>query len=135
MALDAGVAGRAILLVGFSQGACLSLEYVRRQGEQGGTGTPDLGGVLAMAGSLMGPLDALVASSGARPDALAGTPVILACGDADEHIPVDHVRASAAVFGSLGAGVDLRVYPGVGHSIVGDQLDALRGLVAAVRAR
>lgn len=134
-ALDGGVAGRAILLVGFSQGACLSLEYLKRQAMQGGTGTPDIGGVLAMAGALMGPIGEMRVDPGTREDSLVGTPVILACGDADEHIPVEHVGATADTFRALGAEVDLRVYPGVGHSIVGDQLDALRALVAAVRAR
>jgi phospholipase/carboxylesterase len=119
----AGIPSERIIVAGFSQGACLTLEYVARNPAR-------FGGVAALAGAMIGdPLERPVYTG-----SLAGTPVLLACGDADEHIPERHVRESAALMGRLGAEVDLRIYPGLGHSIVGDQLDALRDMLDTVRA-
>lgn len=120
----AGIPERKILLVGFSQGACLTLEFAAQQAARGAR----FGGVAALAGALIG--DETVA----RTDhgSLNGTPVLLACGTADAHIPEDHVRRTADVFVALGATVDLRLYPGVGHDIVGDEIAALTALVAGI---
>ncbi|HYW31805.1 MAG TPA: dienelactone hydrolase family protein [Gemmatimonas sp.] len=118
-----GVPKERIVLAGFSQGACLALEYVARHPER-------YGGVAALAGALIG--------DPAQPrhdlGSLAGTPVLLACGDADEHIPEPLVREAARIFAALDSAVDLRVYPGLGHSITGDQLDALRDMLDVVRS-
>jgi len=121
-AIAAGIPAERVLLVGFSQGACLSLEYAARHPRR-------LGGVAALAGGLIGEKREQNYSGD-----MAGTPVLLACGDADEHIPVELVRSSADVFSTLGANVDMRVYPGINHTIVGDQLEALRDMIDAVRA-
>lgn len=121
-AIDSGIPAERILLVGFSQGACLSLEYVARNPRR-------LGGVAALAGGLIG-ADGETQYAGD----LAGTPVFLSCGDVDEHIPVARVKAAEAVFKSLGAETDTRIYPGVTHTIVGDQLEALRDMLDVVRA-
>lgn len=119
----AGIDHERIMLVGFSQGACLSLEYAARNGRR-------YGGVAALAGALIGD------DQDARRDAgdLAGTPILLACGDADTHIPETRVRASAMQLGERGAAVDLRIYPGVEHTVVADQLSALRAMIRAVPA-
>lgn len=122
---SAGIADHRIILVGFSQGACLTLEYAARAAVDGAR----FGGVVAMAGALIG--DPAVARSDRG--SLHGTPVVLACGDADTHIPEDLVRRSADVFAELGALVDLRIYPGLGHDITGDQIAALAAIVDAVR--
>lgn len=121
-AINGGVPTERVILVGFSQGACLSLEYVARHGRR-------LGGVAALAGALIGDETDIRHDEGN----LAGTPVLLACGDADDHIPEARVRAAAAQLTALGGTVDLRIYPGVGHSIVGDQIEALRLMIDAVR--
>lgn len=120
---DAGIPAHRIILVGFSQGACLALEYAARHAQR-------FGGVAALAGALVGD-DADV-----RRDAgdFAGTPVLLACGDVDDHIPEARVRKSAVMLAAQGADTDLRIYPGVAHTIVGDQVEALRAMVDAVRA-
>ncbi len=123
MATDAGVPASRIVLTGFSQGACLSLEYVWRTPRR-------YGAVAALAGALIGDDRSVRAAS----LSISGTPVLLACGDADPHIPESHVRDSALSMSASGALVDLRVYSGVGHSIVADQIEALRALVDAVRA-
>jgi predicted esterase len=118
-----GIPADRIILAGFSQGACLILEYAARHPAR-------FGGIAALAGAMVGDPRERPAYAGS----LAGTPVLLACGDADEHIPESYVRDSAAVMTGLGAAVDLRIYPGLGHSIAGDQLDALRDMLDAVRA-
>lgn len=117
-----GVPAERIVLAGFSQGACLALEYAARHPAR-------YGGVAALAGALIGDPAEHRTYSGS----VAGTPVLLACGDADEHIPEPLVREASRIFTSLGATVDLRIYPGLGHSITGDQLDALRDMLDAVR--
>jgi phospholipase/carboxylesterase len=127
-ARSAGVPSERIILCGFSQGACLMLEYAARSAR---TATVRFGGVAAFAGGLIGADDEQVR---AYAGSLAGTPVLLSVGDADEHIPVTRVQQAAELFTALDAAVDTRVYPRVGHSIVGDQLDALRAMLDGVRA-
>lgn len=122
---DAGIADQRIILVGFSQGACLTLEYAARSAATGAR----FGGVVAMAGALPGDPAVPRSDSGS----LHGTPVVLACGDADAHIPEASVRQSADVFTELGATVDLRIYAGLGHDITGDQIAALAALADSVR--
>jgi phospholipase/carboxylesterase len=120
----AGIASERMLLVGFSQGACLTLEFAARQAAHG----VRFGGVAALAGALIGDHAVPRHDHGS----LHGTPVLLACGTADAHIPEGHVRRSAQVFDALGAAVDLRLYPDVGHDIVGDQIAALTAMVATI---
>lgn len=121
----AGIPSERMILVGFSQGACLMLEYATMAAQS----NVRFGGVAALAGGLIG--DPLVP----RHDhgSLGGTPVLLACGNADGHIPEAIVRSSAEVFRGLGASVDLRIYPGIGHDIVGDEIDALTEMVNTLR--
>lgn len=118
-----GISPDRTLLVGFSQDACLSLEYVARTPRR-------YGGVAALAGGLMGADDDRRSFSGT----LSDTPVLIACGDVDEHIPESRVHAAANVMTELGARTDVRIYPDIGHTIVGDQIDALKAMVDAIRA-
>jgi len=120
--IDAGIPPHRIILVGFSQGACLTLEFAARNAQR-------YGGVAALAGALVGD-DADV-----RQDAgdFAGTPILLACGDQDDHIPEAKVRKAATMLAAQGATVDMRIYPGITHTIVGDQIEALRVMVDTVR--
>ncbi len=115
----AGVPAGRTALVGFSQGACLALEFAARHAQR-------FAAVAGLSGGLIGP----PGTPRDYPGTLAGTPVFLGCGDRDGHIPVDRVHESAAVFGRLGAGVDARIYPGMGHAINQDELDAVARLLA-----
>jgi predicted esterase len=120
----AGVPRERLVIGGFSQGACLALEFAARHPVR-------YGAVLAFSGGLIGPLDA------PRPPAppgrtLAGTPVFLGCGDRDGHIPVEAVEASAKVLTALGGSVDMRLYSGMGHTINPDEIDAARALLTAL---
>ncbi|GAB5518524.1 MAG: dienelactone hydrolase family protein [Rhodothermales bacterium] len=118
-----GLAPERIVLLGFSQGACLALEAAARRGER-------LGGVIAFSGGLIGP-----PGTPREYDAdLQGTPVFLGCSDVDAHIPLGRVHESADVFERLGADVTKRVYRGMGHTINADELAFARGLLAKLGA-
>lgn len=109
----AGVPRERVVLGGFSQGACLSLEWALRTGGR-------LGGVFALSGAVLGK------PGGDRPfdHDLAGTRVYLACGDADRHIPLGSVKASGEILRRRGADVEERVFRGVGHIIVSQEIHA-----------
>lgn len=117
----AGVPRHRIVLGGFSQGACLSSEFVYRHPGR-------YGGLLVLSGGLIGPPGTTWDSTGT----LDGTPVFLGCSDVDAHIPAARVRESAAVFERLGAAVTARLYPGMGHLVNADELEHARALIAAV---
>jgi len=123
-ARDAGIPPERIVLAGFSQGACLALEFVARNPDR-------YAGVAALAGALIGD-NGEVRAIGTE---VRGTPILLACGDVDAHIPESRVRTSATSFTNAGAEVDLRIYPGLGHTVVEDQIDALRIMIDGVRAQ
>ncbi len=114
-----GVPPERTVLLGFSQGACLASEYAARHARR-------YGGVVALSGGLIGPAGTPRDYAGS----LGGTPVFLGCSDVDGHIPAQRVRESAEVLGSLGGAVDLRLYPGMGHTVNDDELDAVRAIVA-----
>jgi phospholipase/carboxylesterase len=113
-----------IALAGFSQGACLALEFAARRPAR-------YAAVIGFSGGLIGPPDqprpAPPAGAG-----LAGTPVFLGCGDIDGHIPVASVESTAAVLRGLGGVVDLRLYPNMGHTINQDEIEAARALLAGL---
>jgi predicted esterase len=123
-ATAAGLPLSRIAIGGFSQGACLALEAVAR--------TPArYGAVLAFSGGLIGPPESPrpPAPAGAT---LGGAPVFIGCGDQDAHIPVASVEASADLLRRLGAAVDVRIYPGMGHTINQDEIGAARALLAGL---
>ena len=105
-----GIAPEAIYFVGFSQGACLALEYVARHAKR-------YGGVVAFTGGLIGET---VDNSKYSGD-FGGTPVLITSGDDDPHVPLHRVEESAAVLRALGADVTVEIYPGKPHSISPDE--------------
>lgn len=118
---DAGIGTDHMLLLGFSQGACLTLEYVARHARR-------YGGVAALTGGLIGPDGAPRDYAGS----LDGTPIFIGSADPDPHIPVQRVEESAAVLASMGAAVTTRIYPGMGHTVSEDELEHVRALMRAV---
>ena len=118
---DAGLATDRLMLVGFSQGACLTLEYVARHPRR-------YGGVAALTGGLIGPDGTPRDYAGS----LEGTPVFIGSADPDPHIPVQRVHESAAVLESMGGLVTTRIYPGMGHTVSDDELVEVRRLMDAV---
>ena len=115
----AGISAESLFLAGFSQGACLALEFVARHARR-------YAGVLAFSGGLIGPDDTPRAYAGS----LAGTPIFLGCSDRDPHIPLARVQHSVAVLTRLGAQVTERIYPNFGHAVNQDELDHARRLIA-----
>jgi predicted esterase len=114
-----GVGPERLVLMGFSQGACLSLEFAARHARR-------YAGVVALSGALIGPAGTPRDYAGS----FDATPVFIGCSDVDAHIPLDRVRESADVFRRLGADVDERIYPGMGHTVNADELRAVTALLA-----
>jgi predicted esterase len=106
------------LLLGFSQGACLALEFVARNARR-------YGGVVGWSGGLIGPPGTPREYSGS----LDGTPIFLGSSDTDPHVPVERVRETAEVLGALGADVDLRIYPGMGHTVNSEELERAQSML------
>lgn len=115
---NAGIPSERTILMGFSQGACLASDYAARNAER-------FGGVAALSGGLIGATIDPAHYQGA----FAGTPALFGCSDVDPHIPVERVRASAALYREMGADVAERIYPGMGHQVNQDEMDWLTGLI------
>lgn len=120
VAEEGGVPAQRIFLLGFSQGACLALEWVARSGQK-------LGGVFGLSGGLIGADAELETHRGN----LDGMPVFLGCSDVDEHIPAGRVEHTGRVFDRLGADVTLRLYAGMGHTINRNELEFIQETVSA----
>jgi predicted esterase len=118
---EEGVPAERTMLLGFSQGACLALEYSARQPRR-------YGGIVGLSGGLIG-VDAMQNQYAGD---FAGTPVLLGCSDVDPHIPVKRVRDTSAIFRAMGAGVDLRLYPNFGHSVNEDEIGRAKEMLDAV---
>lgn len=118
-----GMPSERIVLLGFSQGACLSLEYAARNARR-------YGGVVGLSGGLIGPDGVQRAYQGS----LQGTPVFLGCSDVDAHIPLARVEHTAEVMSGLGGEVTKRIYPGMGHTIAQDEIDHVRKMLLGINS-
>ena len=116
-----GIPPDRTVLLGFSQGACLALEYAARNPRR-------YGGLVGLSGGLIGP----PSTAWDFPGELGGTPVFLGCGDPDPHIPSGRFYESEAVLAAKGAVVTARLYPGLGHTVNRDELQQIRKLAAAL---
>ena len=115
---NGGIPGERIVLLGFSQGACLATDYAAHFSHA-------RGGVIGFSGGLIGeridPED--------YRGSLDGTPAFLGCSDIDPHIPVERVHETAGVLEHLGADVTTAIYPGMGHTINQDEIDHARRII------
>ena len=114
-----GLKPEQIMLLGFSQGACLALEYAARHAAR-------YRGVAALSGGLIG----AQLNPGNYTGDFNGTPFFLGCSDRDMHIPLERVKASTALLGQLGAAVTERIYPGLGHTINADEIEHVRQMLS-----
>jgi len=112
------------LLLGFSQGGCLALEFVGRNARR-------YGGVAGMSAGLIGPPGRQWDFGGS----LEGTPVFIGCSDRDPHIPQERVEESGRELARIGGALDVRIYPGLGHTVNRDELDRLQQMVEAVHRK
>ena len=110
-----------VALIGFSQGACLTLELAARNARR-------FAAVVGLSGGLIGP----PGTPRTYAESLDRTPVFLGCSDDDPHIPLERVHETADVLRRLGARVDERIYPGLGHTVNQDELSWVADLLGSL---
>lgn len=113
-------APKDIYLLGFSQGACLALEYAARNAGR-------YGGIFGLSGGLIGPEGTPRDYSGS----FSETPVLLGCSDVDHHIPRERVVESGEVFKGMGADVTVQLYKNFGHSVHQDEITFINKVMAS----
>jgi predicted esterase len=116
----AGVSLDRTVLLGFSQGACLALEYAVRHPRR-------YGGIVGLSGGLIGPPGTAWFHDGGTLD---DTPVFLGCSDVDPHIPAARVTETADVLRRMRASVEAVLYPGMGHTVSADEIGRVRVLLS-----
>jgi predicted esterase len=117
--IETTIPAERVVWLGFSQGACLTLEFAARHARR-------YGGVIGLSGGLIGP----DGTPRDYPGDFAGTPTFLGCSDIDPHIPKERVVEAGAVFERMGAAVTLRLYPGMGHTVSADEIRSVNSLIA-----
>jgi predicted esterase len=111
---EEGLSAERVMMLGFSQGACLTLEFAVRHPRR-------YAGVVGLSGGFIG-MPGIVRDVAGSMD---GTPVFLGCSDRDPHIPEKRVHETADLFRRMGAAVDLRIYPHWGHAVNADEIEAV----------
>ena len=117
-AIDAGIAEENIYFLGFSQGACLTLEFAARNATK-------FGGVAAFTGGLIGDR---IYRENYKGD-FKQTPVFIASSDPDPHIPVERVRETTRILQSMNADVTENIFPNMGHTITKEEIDLANELI------
>ncbi|WP_183572254.1 alpha/beta hydrolase [Mucilaginibacter sp. X5P1] len=115
-----GIPAEHLYFAGFSQGACLTLEYVTRNAKR-------YGGVIAFTGGLIGKE---LETANYKGD-FNNTPILITTGDPDPHVPLSRVEESAAILKNLNANVTVKVYKGRPHTITGDEIELTNRLIFA----
>jgi predicted esterase len=110
-----------VILLGFSQGACLTLEFSARHARR-------YGGVVGFSGGLIGP----DGTPRDYPGNFHGTPVFIGCSDVDPHIKKERVEQAGQVLGRMGAKVNVKLYPNMAHTVNADELHSAAQIVEAV---
>jgi len=118
---DQGVPTDKMVLMGFSQGACLAAEFAFRHPKR-------YGGILILTGGLIGP----EATNRPIKGTFSGTPVFLGSSDVDGWVPVERVHESEAMFIKMGAKTDKRIYEGMDHIVNDDEINAARSMIQQV---
>jgi predicted esterase len=116
-ASERGVPPERQYLLGFSQGACLMLEFAARNARR-------YGGIYAFSGGVVGPDHTPRNYEGN----FAETPVFMGCSDIDPHIPKARFLETSALYERLGASVTAKLYPNMPHTIVEDEIAVARQL-------
>lgn len=115
---NAGIADENIYFLGFSQGACLMLEYITRNAKK-------YGGAVAFTGGLIGDKIYSENYSGDFKD----TPVFIGSSEPDPHVPTERVYATSAILKNMHADVTLKIYQGLGHTINKDEIEQANKLI------
>jgi len=118
---DEGINTDQILLLGFSQGACLAQEFAARHPQK-------YGGVIGLSGGLIG--------KNLQPQDYVGnlesTPVFIGSGDQDPWFDIERIHQSASIFENLGGDLTKQIYPGKGHTIVDEELKQIRKMISDI---
>jgi len=118
---EAGIGKEQIILLGFSQGACLVTEFAARHPQK-------FGGIVALSGGLIGSKIKESDYNGF----MEQTPVFLGCGESDPHVPEERLDITAKIFEKLKADVNRQIYPGMGHTINGEEIKIIRGMMSDI---
>jgi phospholipase/carboxylesterase len=119
--VEARLPAQRVVLLGFSQGACLTLEWAARHARR-------YGAVVGLSGGLIGPQG----TPRDYPGGFDAMPVFLGCSDIDPHIPMQRVVEAGEVLKGMGAEVAVRFYPGMAHTVGVEELATIRELVASI---
>jgi predicted esterase len=119
----AGIPHERTIILGFSQGACLALEYAARNARR-------FGGVVGLSGGLIGADDEPRHDNGN----FSGTPIFLGCSEVDFHIPQQRVQHAAEILRALGGNVTMRLYPNMDHTVNHDEIKFVRDMMASLAA-
>ena len=114
----AGIPVHRTLILGFSQGACLAMEFIARHPQR-------FGGGVALSGGLIGP----PGTDFSYPGSLEEMPIFIGCSDIDPHIPLERVKETTKALQELGAEATERIYPGMGHMVNQDEIDHIRKMM------
>lgn len=117
-----GINSENVIMTGFSQGACLALEYTFRNPEK-------YGGIAAFSGSMIS------TNPVGNGDFFIGTPVFLGCSEKDPHIPLERVRLTEIVFAGMGANVKTTVFAGSYHGIIDEEIQELKHLMRNLKKK
>lgn len=118
-----GIGSERIYFLGFSQGACLTLEFVTRH-------PASYGGVIAFTGGLIG--DKIYEDN--YEGDFGGTPVFIGTSDPDMHVPVERVEATGRLMKGMNASVTTKIYVNMGHTINEDEIRQANGILRRIRA-
>lgn len=118
----AGVPRGRIVMMGFSQGACLTSEFAIRHAAR-------FGGFVAFSGGAIGPPGTRWNDTGR----FEGTPMFFGCSDVDPHIPEVRVNETAEMCERMGATVTKKIYPGMGHLVNDDEIADARALLDSIQ--
>ena len=113
-----GITPEHLYFAGFSQGACLTLEYTARHAAR-------YGGIIAFTGGLIGEQ----LETGNYKGNFAQTPVLITTGDPDPHVPVSRVKESAAIIEKLNAHVTTQIYKGRPHTVTAEEIALANRLI------
>jgi predicted esterase len=119
--IEKTIPARRVILLGFSQGACLTLEFAARHARR-------FGGVVGLSGGLIGPAGTPRDYAGT----FEGTPAFLGCSDVDPHIAKDRVVEAGQVLKRMGAAVTVELYPQMGHTVSAEEIRAVERIISIV---
>lgn len=113
-----GIPSDKIYFLGFSQGACLSLEFAARNANK-------YGGIIAFTGGLIGDR---IYNENYKGD-FQNTPVFIGTSNPDLHVPVERVKDTEKILRAMNASVEVKIYPGMGHTVNADEIKAANKMI------